>query len=222
MGTISRIDEKMGRTTELARTSGVSPAGEGGLLGFALPGLSASDRMVYAYFTSASTTASCACGTTVSGGRPRSGNRAPWTRCSRASLRAPCTTAAGSRLRPGRHAVRGTGERAGGPVAGQDASPGGKILRLTGVGNRTAKFVPRLAGVLVRPPQRPGPGLDDWQRLFAVEFGQDTWDELNAIRPGDTMAGPEAEGKSSGAGSRPAAQWRTDEASPAASRTWTA
>lgn len=35
-GTITRVDEKTGRTTELGQVPGVAPAGEGGLLGIAL------------------------------------------------------------------------------------------------------------------------------------------------------------------------------------------
>jgi len=53
-GTITKVDEKTGRKTELGKVSGVSPAGEGGLLGIALSPDYAADHMVYAYFTSAS------------------------------------------------------------------------------------------------------------------------------------------------------------------------
>jgi glucose/arabinose dehydrogenase len=52
--TITRIDEKTGKKTELGTVSGVSPAGEGGLLGIALSPDYASDHMIYAYFTSVS------------------------------------------------------------------------------------------------------------------------------------------------------------------------
>lgn len=53
-GTITKVDAKTGRKTELGTVSGVSPAGEGGLLGIALSPDYASDHMIYAYFTSAS------------------------------------------------------------------------------------------------------------------------------------------------------------------------
>lgn len=53
-GTITKVDEKTGKKTELGAVSGVSPAGEGGLLGIALSPDYASDHMIYAYFTSPS------------------------------------------------------------------------------------------------------------------------------------------------------------------------
>src|SRR5690606_13182082 len=52
--TITLIDGKTGEKTELGEVPGVSPSGEGGLLGIALSPEYASDRMIYAYFTSVS------------------------------------------------------------------------------------------------------------------------------------------------------------------------
>lgn len=60
-----------------------------------------------------------------------------------------------------------------------------------------------------------GLAWDSRQRLFASEFGQDTWDELNAIKPGDDYGWPAAEGTSSSTRfHNPLAQWHTDDASP--------
>jgi glucose/arabinose dehydrogenase len=51
--------------------------------------------------------------------------------------------------------------------------------------------------------------------MFAAEFGQDAWDELNVIEPGENYGWPEVEGE--GGGGRftdPVQVWRTDDASP--------
>ena len=113
-----------------------------------------------------------------------------------------------------------TGE-SGRPELAQDRSSlGGKILRITQDG---------------RPaPGNPFPGSPIWsyghrnvqglafvgQQLWASEFGQDTWDELNRIEKGKNYGWPEQEGKSTSGGGTsagfidPQVQWNTDDASP--------
>jgi glucose/arabinose dehydrogenase len=95
-------------------------------------------------------------------------------------------------------------------------SLGGKILRLTPTG--------------AIPPDNPFPGSpvyslghrnpqgiawDSHGTLWASEFGQDTWDELNIIKPGGNYGWPTVEGiASNSAYIDPVYQWRTDDASP--------
>ena len=61
-----------------------------------------------------------------------------------------------------------------------------------------------------------GLAWDDEGRLWATEFGQDTWDELNLIEPGRNYGWPR--GRGPGRPRRqyrnPLVQWRTDDASP--------
>ncbi|GGS03569.1 PQQ-dependent sugar dehydrogenase [Streptomyces sp. MBT70] len=213
-GTISRIDTKTGRTTVLGTVSGVSPAGEGGLLGIAPSPGYASDHMIYAYFTSASDNRIV---------RVRYDERKP----AGERLGAPDTVFKGipkgtihngGRIAFGPDGMlyAGTGETGRRGLAQDRSSLGGKILRMTPDGE-PAPGNPFPGSVVYSYGHRNVQGLawDGHQRLYASEFGQDTWDELNAIKPGGDYGWPEAEGRASAAGfQNPVAQWHTDEASP--------
>ncbi|MFI0189831.1 PQQ-dependent sugar dehydrogenase [Streptomyces sp. NPDC017082] len=213
-GTVTRIEAKTGRKTELGTVPGVAPAGEGGLLGIALSPGYASDHMIYAYFTSASDNRIV---------RMRYDERRP----AGDRLDAPDTVFKGipkgtihngGRIAFGPDGMlyAGTGESGRRGLAQDRASLGGKILRMTPEGE-PAPGNPFPGSVVYSTGHRNVQGLawDGRQRLFASEFGQDTWDELNAIKPGDDYGWPEAEGRSAGTRFHdPLAQWHTDDASP--------
>ncbi|MFF1406604.1 PQQ-dependent sugar dehydrogenase [Streptomyces sp. NPDC058294] len=213
-GTILRIDERTGRKTELGTVSGVAPAGEGGLLGIALSPDYAADHMIYAYFTSASDNRVV---------RVRYDERRP----AGEQLGAPDTVFKGipkgfihngGRIAFGPDGMlyAGTGESGRRGLAQDKKSLGGKILRMTPDGE-PAPGNPFPGSVVYSYGHRNVQGLawDREQRLFASEFGQDTWDELNAIRPGGDYGWPVAEGRSAKPGFLdPVAQWHTDDASP--------
>ncbi|MDX3523982.1 PQQ-dependent sugar dehydrogenase [Streptomyces scabiei] len=211
--TISRIDEKSGRRTVLGEVPGVAAAGEGGLLGIAISPEYASDHMIYAYFTSESDNRivrmlydpekpageQLGAPDTILRGIPKGTNHN------------------GGRLAfgPDQMLYASTGERYEGPLAQDKDSLGGKILRMTPDGE-PAPGNP-FDSVVYSYGHRNVQGLawDGKQRLWASEFGQDTWDELNQIRPGGNYGWPEVEGKSDRSGYvDPVAVWRTDEASP--------
>ncbi|MGW3141854.1 PQQ-dependent sugar dehydrogenase [Streptomyces sp. NPDC001139] len=213
-GTITRVDERTGAKTELGTVSGVSPSGEGGLLGIALSPGYASDHMVYAYFTSASDNRIVR---VLYDPKKPAGEQ----------LGAPDTIFKGipkgvihngGRIAFGPDGMlyAGTGETGDRGLAQDTKSLGGKILRLTPEGD-PAPGNPFPGSPVYSYGHRNVQGLawDPQQRLFASEFGQDTWDELNAIKPGGDYGWPNAEGRSSdGTYQNPVAQWHTDDASP--------
>ncbi|MGW0085121.1 PQQ-dependent sugar dehydrogenase [Streptomyces sp. NPDC003393] len=212
--TITRVDDRTGKQTELGTVSGVAPEGEGGLLGIALSPGYASDHMIYAYFTSASDNRIV---------RMLYDPKKP----AGEQLGAPDTVFKGipkgiihngGRIAFGPDGMlyAGTGESGERGLAQDRKSLGGKILRLTPEG-RPAPGNPFPGSPVYTYGHRNVQGLawDGKQRLFASEFGQDTWDELNAIKPGDNYGWPDAEGRSSDPKyHNPIDQWHTDQASP--------
>ncbi|MEV6998369.1 PQQ-dependent sugar dehydrogenase [Streptomyces sp. NPDC093982] len=212
--TITRVDGETGKKTELGEVPGVSPAGEGGLMGLALSPDYASDHMIYAYFTSASDNRIV---------RVLYDEQRP----AGEQLGAPDTIFKGipkgfihngGRIAfgPDKMLYAGTGESGDTGLSQDKDSLGGKILRLTPEGE-PAPGNPFPDSPVYSYGHRNVQGLawDAKQRLFAAEFGQDTWDELNAIKPGGNYGWPEVEGKSDNSKYRnPLAQWGTDDASP--------
>ncbi|MEV3972057.1 PQQ-dependent sugar dehydrogenase [Streptomyces sp. NPDC050698] len=213
-GTIVRVDDKTGKKTDVGEVPGVSAAGEGGLLGLALSPDYASDHMVYAYFTSASDNRIVRM---IHDERKPAGEQ----------LGAPDVVFKGipkgfihngGRIAfgPDKMLYAGTGESGDTGLSQDKDSLGGKILRLTPEGE-PAPGNPFPDSPVYSYGHRNVQGLawDGRQRLFAAEFGQDTWDELNAIKPGDNYGWPKAEGRSDDRRfHNPVDQWSTAEASP--------
>jgi glucose/arabinose dehydrogenase len=96
------------------------------------------------------------------------------------------------------------------------ASLGGKILRITKAG-RPAPGNPVEGSPVWSMGHRNVQGLafDDRDRLWASEFGANTWDELNLVLRGGNYGWPVVEGRGDRNDYRnPHAQWRTADASP--------
>lgn len=213
-GTITRVDGESGEKTELGSVAGVAPAGEGGLMGLAISPDYASDHMIYAYFT------------TVSDNRIA---RLVYDENKPAGqqLGAPDTILRGipkgvvhngGRIAfgPDKMLYAGTGETGDTELAQDKKSLGGKILRMTPDGE-PVHGNPDAESVVYTYGHRNVQGLawDSEKRLWAAEFGQNTWDELNLIRPGQNYGWPEVEGKGGKEGFvDPVAQWTPAEASP--------
>lgn len=198
-----------GTTREVGTVDGVSSGGEGGLLGMALHD---DDLFVYSTagdgnriqrFELTGSTGSYRLGdaTTVIDGLPSNSFHN------------------GGRIAFGPDGMlyASVGDAGTGSDAQDEDSLAGKILRLTPDGDV--------------PDSNPFPGSPVWSlghrnvqgmgwtadgTMFASEFGQNTWDELNVIEAGADYGWPEVEGK--GGEDQgfvdPVQQWSTDDASP--------
>ena len=170
-----------GGVTEVGPVEGVQPGGEGGLLGLAVA--PDSPETVYAYFTAAEDNrvvrmpyrgGALGAAEVVVDGIPKAGNHN------------------GGRLAfgPDGKLYVSTGD-ASRPERAQDLdSLGGKILRLNPDGSIPADN-PFDGSPVFSYGHRNVQGLafDDDGNLWASEFGQNTWDELNLIQAGKTTAG---------------------------------
>jgi glucose/arabinose dehydrogenase len=195
-----------GQVTEVGTVPDVVADNEGGLLGLAIP---PGQPIVYAYLTAAEDNrvvrmsfdgGALGQPEVVIEGIPKAGNHN------------------GGRLAFGPDGMLyvSTGDAAQ-PDRAQDLeSLGGKILRLSPDGTVPADN-PFAGSPVFSYGHRNVQGLafDQDGRLWASEFGQNTWDELNLIEAGGNYGWPVVEGV--GDDDRfiePVAQWSTDEASP--------
>ena len=208
-GRVLRVRGDGSAPVRVGTVPGVQPLGEAGLLGIAVSPRFASDHSVFVYFTAASDNRVMRMilqdnvlrpGPVILEGIPKANHHD------------------GGRLAfgPDGYLYVSTGDAGNRPAAQDGSSLGGKILRVT-VDGRPA-------------PGNPFPGSPVWSlghrnvqgmawdaagRMYASEFGQDTWDELNLIKAGANYGWPTVEGKAGRAGfTDPLVQWPTDDASP--------
>ncbi|BCW48892.1 hypothetical protein StoSoilB13_12340 [Arthrobacter sp. StoSoilB13] len=182
-----------GRTTTIGEVAGVDPGGEGGLLGLALSPDFASDRWLYAYFTSATDNRIARMRLSEEpGGTLRLGDPdVVFSGISKAS------THNGGRIRfgPDGFLYVGTGDSQRREQPQDTNALGGKILRLTADG-RPAPGNPFGDNPVYSYGHRNVQGLawDSEGRLWASEFGPDVDDELNLITPGGNYGWPTVTG----------------------------
>lgn len=214
-GVITRVEHGSGRKTEVGTVPGVArDAGEGGLLGLALSPGFGSDHLVYAYFTTASDNRIARM--LYDPGRPAGQQLGAPNTILRGIPSGPIHNGGRIAFGPDRMLYAGTGESGKRGLAQDKTSLAGKILRMTPDG-RPAPGNPDKGSVVYSYGHRNVQGLawDPAGRLWASEFGQDTWDELNLIEPGANYGWPIVEGRAHRPGyTDPVAQWHTDEASP--------
>ncbi|MRX10953.1 PQQ-dependent sugar dehydrogenase [Pseudoduganella sp. FT25W] len=197
-----------GSLTSIATIAGVNGSGEGGLLG-----ITVHDGYLYAYFTAGTENRIERYPLTGAGASTRLG--AAQTLLTGIPSR---TNHNGGRLAFGPDGMlyATTGD-AGTSSRAQDlTSLAGKILRMTPDGRIPANN-PFPNSYVYSYGHRNVQGLA-WASdgtLYASEFGENTWDELNIIKAGGNYGWPAAEGKVGGTlYIDPVQQWPTAEASP--------
>jgi glucose/arabinose dehydrogenase len=205
-GQLKRIAN--GAVTTVGTVPGVVAGGEGGLHGLAVAPTFATDRFVYAYFTAASDNRVVRIPFNTGLGQPEvivSG-------IPKAQIHN------GGRLAFGPDGMLyvATGDAGQSANSQNPSSLGGKILRVTPTG-AAAPGNPTEGNRMWSMGHRNVQGLafDDAGRLWASEFGQNTWDELNLIQAGRNYGWPTVEGTNSNPNFvNPVVQWPTSEASP--------
>jgi glucose/arabinose dehydrogenase len=199
-----------GSLRDVGQVPGVAPGGEGGLLGIEYV---EEGPWLYAYFTSAddnrivrfdldgrSGNYSIGSGRDILTGLAKAGNHN------------------GGRIKLGPDGMlyATVGDAAVPDIAQDAAALNGKILRMELDGSAPADNP--FPGSLVYSLGHRNPQGLAWDRdgqLWAAEFGQNTWDELNLISPGANYGWPVVEGASEDpAYSNPVLQWATGDASP--------
>nr|WP_309238045.1 PQQ-dependent sugar dehydrogenase [Streptomyces albidus (ex Kaewkla and Franco 2022)] len=212
-GKIFRVDGRNGKKTELGQVPGVGASGEGGLLGIAVPPDDA--KMIYAYFTTESDNRIVRM--LYDSKKPRGDQLGAPDTILKGIPRGEIHNGGRIAFGPDKMLYAGTGESGEGGLAQDKDSLGGKILRMTPDGEPPGQGNPQSDSVVYSYGHRNVQGLD-WdgdKRLWASEFGQNTWDELNLIRPGKNYGWPDAEGKTGRSGFvDPLEQWRPADASP--------
>lgn len=197
-----------GKVTDLGRVPGVSPVGEGGLLGVAVSPGYADDHYVYVYFTA------------------RNDNRIArftYTGSSIGRVEDLVTGIPSGTIHNGGRIAFGpdgmlyaaTGETGDTGLSQDRESLGGKILRMTKDG-KPAPGNP-FGSLVWTYGHRNVQGLawDEAGRMYATEFGQNRLDEINRIEKGHNYGWPEVEGVGGdGRYTDPLLTWATSEASP--------
>jgi glucose/arabinose dehydrogenase len=202
---VLRVPAAGGQPQEVTTVRDADPAGEGGLLGIALSPTFAEDDLVYVYLTA------------------EDDNRVVRFPLSSPEDVEPVLTGIpkgtihnGGRIAFGPDGLLhvGTGDTGDTALSQDDDSLGGKVLRVTADGEPAGSGGSPVLSKGHRNVQ--GLAFDDAGRLYAVEFGQNRFDEVNQVTEGSNGGWPEVEGDDDGGGRylAPVATWRTSEASP--------
>ncbi len=202
-----------GSVTEVGTVPDVAAEGEGGLLGIAVSPDFADDGLVFAYLTTADDNRiiSFRLDDLAAG-------KATVTPVVVGIERNTVHNGGGLAFGPDGLLYAGTGDAGDSDHAQDTDSINGKILRMTPTG-QPVEDNPIPGSLVYSWGHRNVQGLawDSQGRLWATEFGQDTWDEVNQILPGNNYGWPLIEGQGDTEGGRftnPEVVWSPAEASP--------
>lgn len=193
----------------VATIDGVRPEQEAGLLGIAVSPEFDKDRRVFVYYTA------------------ENDNRVERMTWAGSELKrdkviidgipkAPFHNGGRLAFGPDRRLYVTTGDATDSSRSQNRSDLGGKILRVTQDGD-PAPGNPFEGSPVWSYGHRNVQGIawDSTGRMFATEFGQNTWDELNRIQKGKNYGWPTVEGTGGRAGMvDPLVTWRTSESSP--------
>ncbi len=202
---VLQIPAAGGEPTAVTTVADAAPRGEGGLLGLAVSPTYAQDRLVYLYVTT------------------EEDNRIVRMSADDPSTIEPVLTGIpkgtihnGGRIAFGPDGLlyAGTGDTGDTSLPQDPDSLGGKVLRMTPDGEPA----PGADSLVYSRGHRNVQGLafDDAGRLYAVEFGQNRFDEVNQVVEGSNGGWPEVEGPGDGGGRflAPITTWEPSQASP--------
>lgn len=205
---------------EVVQLDGVNSVGEGGLLGLAVSPTYDEDQFVYAYYTSASDNRIVRFTLGGAAGDEVGEEEVVLDGIEMAQRHDGGRLAFG----PDGMLYATTGDAAESSLSQELDSLNGKILRIRPDGSV--------------PPDNPFPdslvyslghrnveGItwDPAGRLWASEFGEDSWDEVNLIAPGANYGWPDVEGDGEtdgGTFTNPVVTWPTSDASPSGIAYW--
>lgn len=209
-GRIVRVTPQ-GAATPVGTVGGVAARGEGGLLGIAVSPRFATDRAVYVYYTSSQDNRVVRLQVGPDGTIDGNAQQVVVSGIGAASIH----NGGGLTFGPDGFLYVATGDSSRSDASQNRDDLGGKVLRVTPDG-APAPGNPFGTAVWTYGHRNvQGLAFGPGDRLYATEFGQNTFDEINLLTPGADYGWPTVEGIAGREGfTDPLVTWATSAASP--------